>query len=99
MAATLFTKGMTITSYFNEMTEDERWLGWGYLGERGRCEDAELVETVDAIVLEQTAGWTDEERFQWANSKNGRWVADALYSGVSIERVLAWGYAFDKVKV
>ena len=85
------------TDYFDRMTEDERWLGWGYLGERSRCEDPAKVAEVDAYVMHQIKGWTDEERFHWANSKNGRWAADGLFGGVEPALVLGWG-VFSKVK-
>lgn len=82
-----------VLAYWDRMTEDPRWGGWGYLGERSRWmdEDPALVATVDEALLDHMADWSDEERFQWANSRPGRHTADWLFSGGSFERVLAWG--------
>jgi hypothetical protein len=92
---------MTNTSnaieYFDRMYEDHRWLGWGYLGERSRHDSITEIAQADEAVMAATAGWTDDERFHWANSKYGRWVGEGLLNGVSVEKVRAWGY-FVKVK-
>lgn len=69
------------------MTRDDRWLGFGYLGERENLlhnadpeapANPELVARMDADVLEEanTEGLSYEELFEWANSKLGRWFAD-----------------------
>lgn len=75
----------------DRMAEDDRWLGYGYLGERrnrrmtaieatGRRQ-ADLIEEVtrmDRDVVEEAnvEGLTYDELFAWANSKDGRWFAD-----------------------
>lgn len=76
---------------FDEMESDERWLGFGYLGERRHALDdsdpesparPELVQQADDLVLKVTAsmGWTHEDLFHWANSKPGRWLGDIMLS-------------------
>lgn len=80
---------------FDRMSRDPRWLGFGYLGGRrnhlnnddpecgagtpGRRQ--ERVAYVDQRVREaaDAKGWTDEDLFAWANSKHGRWLADAAF--------------------
>ena len=76
------TAAPTITDLDN-MTDDERWLGFGYLGERERCEDAELVTAVDALVIGYATrnGWNTDDLFEWANSKLGRWFGDSMFGG------------------
>ena len=76
---------------FDTFSQDERWMGWGYL--QGRQSAAgqgfrSVVELVDEFVLftADSLGWSDEELFTWANSKNGRWFSDStLHSWTSIE--------------
>jgi len=55
---------------------DERWLGWGYLGERSRSE--QNATEADAVVLRfaRVLGWDREDLFHWMNSKDGRWFGD-----------------------
>ena len=77
---------------FDRFTDDERWLGYGYLGERRHALDStdpeapaqpDLVAEADRRVV-QWAGihrWTGEELFAWANSKLGRWYGDAMFGG------------------
>lgn len=76
------------TADLERMTRDDRWLGFGYLGERAnRLADTdpeapaqpELVARMDLDVLEEAnaEGLTYDELFEWANSKLGRWFADS----------------------
>jgi hypothetical protein len=58
---------------------DERWLGWGYLGERDRAADAGIdTRHADEVALRfaNANGWNREDLFHWANSKDGRWYGD-----------------------
>lgn len=73
---------------FNEMMKDERWLGFGYLGERAHALDGtdpgspaqpELVARIDELILDATRDWTYDELFRWANSKDGRHFGDATF--------------------
>ena len=77
----------TVTRIFARMERDDRWLGYGYLGERrSHLDDSDpgapalTVEVADAddAILEVTRdmGWTYDDLFTWANSKDGRWFAD-----------------------
>lgn len=79
---------MNTTTTFDQMTTDDRWLGFGYLGERRNALDNSdpeapaipaRVELADTFVLDVTADWTDDELFAWANSKDGRWYGDILF--------------------
>lgn len=72
---------MRTTATFDQMTTNEDWLGFGYLGERDRqgADRPERVAEADAFILARTADWTDEELFDWANSKLGRWVGDIFF--------------------
>lgn len=70
--------GLAATDYWDALTEDERWLGFGYLGGRAH-EDGDAVAEADALLVEHMADWTDDERFAWANSKLGRWTADTIF--------------------
>lgn len=75
---------------FDTMTDDdERWRGLGYLGERRialSSEDSdapplpERVAATDERILQIAAerGWSYDQLFAWANSKNGRWLADIV---------------------
>lgn len=71
------------TDTLDAMANDDRWLGFGYLGERRNAaeETPETVALVDAHVLEvaNAAGLTYEELFTWANSKDGRWFGDMTF--------------------
>lgn len=57
--------------------EDERWLGWGYLGGRNHLSEVEQIGA-DTLVLTyaNAHGWDYEALFVWMNSKPGRWFAD-----------------------
>ena len=81
------TTGPHTTATLDRMELDDRWLGFGYLGERrnaltstdpGAPADPERVARMDADVLEEAniEGLTYDQLFAWANSKDGRWFAD-----------------------
>jgi hypothetical protein len=76
---------------------DERWLGFGYLGERhnrirlaeqeltGSAADAELLLVAAAdqrvVDLANAAGLDYDGLFSWLNSKPGRWFGDVVFGG------------------
>lgn len=80
------------TADLDRMESDDRWLGFGYLGERrnrreyattelaGYMQDLELdrLRRMDADVLEEAnlEGLSYDDLLVWANSKHGRWFAD-----------------------
>ena len=85
------TTATLTTEDLDRMASDDRWLGFGYLGERRNAAamidsgEATFPDTaraelarMDADVLEEanTEGLTYDELFTWANSKDGRWFAD-----------------------
>lgn len=57
--------------------DDERWLGWGYLGGRGQLGAAELTRA-DRVVVDfaNAHGWDYDRLFEWMNSRPGRHFAD-----------------------
>jgi hypothetical protein len=67
--------------------ENESWLGFGYLGDRrnaaeavrsGEWEYANITLADDAALKEANRKhWSAARFFDWLNSKNGRWYADA----------------------
>lgn len=66
---------------FEQMTTDPKWEGWGYLGGRERAMDeGHDVTDADRQVIEhaEAHGWTDADLFTWANSRSGRWFAEAI---------------------
>lgn len=68
--------------------DDERWLGFGYLGARQNIrEEGDSTEVVDAAVIlaARAQGWTYEHLFTWANSKRGRWYGDIAFDGPATE--------------
>lgn len=87
---------MITTADLDQMANDDRWLGYGYLGERrnrreyaateltGYMQDLELERAarMDADVVEEanTEGLSYDELFTWANSKAGRWFSDCYGS-------------------
>lgn len=86
---------MTLTTTdLERAARDERWLGFGYLGGRSHMltEDAAWVARADAEVIAYANkhGWTYEDLFAWANSRNGRYTADSLFSGTPMTQVIAW---------
>lgn len=69
---------LTVTDLHNTLL-DERHLGWGYA-----CTDvlsdsirSRLDRAIVGVANEE--GLTYEELFTWSNSKEGRWLADAVY--------------------
>lgn len=80
--STTTTEQLT-TDHLDAMTTDDRWGGWGYLGERERGSlTAEHVARADAGLLEAAAGLKldAEQLFHFANSKMGRFYADETSS-------------------
>lgn len=80
---------MLTTADLRKASNDERWLGFGYLGERARQDDLVLCEAVDQRIIDAAndAGWEYEDLFAWANSKLGRWLGDAMFgSSVRFDR-------------
>jgi hypothetical protein len=89
------------------MQENDNWQGYGYLGERINALDGSdpeapsnptRVAEVDAAVVRyaQANGVSDEQLFEWANSKSGRLFADSAFgSSDPIEDVMSkaqkWG--------
>ena len=64
--------------------KDERWLGWGYLGERRRfIEDngPDAAKRADAAVIAgaMARGWGYDRLFDFLNSKPGRWFGDMAF--------------------
>ena len=65
------------------------WLGFGYLGERKNffanygMSVVPQIAAADAFVLKHAnaRGWTADDLFAWANSKNGRWTGEDLMTG------------------
>lgn len=86
-----------VATTFDAMTAREDWLGFGYLGGRRNALTStdpeaparpEVVARVDARILSEAdqLGWSAEDLFAWANSRNGRWFADAtLEAGTPAE--------------
>jgi len=67
-------------TFFDDLSKDERWLGFGYLGER-RNKDFKIVADADVLALETAIGrgLTYGQMFTWANSKYGRWYGDCQF--------------------
>jgi hypothetical protein len=92
---------------FDQMSRDDRWLGFGYLGERRNMLDTtdpdapgrpDLVEAADQRVIDTAneRGWDYDRLFEWANSKDGRWFGDVMFgSGEHLDgafaRATGWG--------
>lgn len=89
-------------SDFERMMRDDRWLGFGYLGERRNFiatmheagvpanVSAYRLADVDELVQSEAAAkeLTYDQLFAWANSKAGRWFAD-LFLGAA-NPVASW---------
>jgi hypothetical protein len=71
---------------------DERWLGFGYLGVRQHGSETVAIDDADAVVLSiaNQAGLDYEGLFLWLNSRDGRHTADALFSGSIREDLDRW---------
>lgn len=69
----------TATATFDAMTNDDRWLGFGYLAGRSYS-DATDVAQADSLMADHAAanGWTADDLFTWANSKAGRHFGDVM---------------------
>lgn len=67
---------LTASLDFDLMQNDDDWLGFGYLGERRSLDTATRVER-DTAAAAAMVGWTYGERFEWANSKLGRWYGES----------------------
>lgn len=92
----------TDTALFSRMArEDERWLGHGYLGARLVALDTSDPETparpdevadADESILERVEdeGWTYEELFAWANSKDGRWFGDVAFGSGDLRAAMRY---------
>ena len=74
------TTATTAGHLFDRFANDDRFLGFGYIGERRNFldADAERVAEADETILEHVRdmGWTADELFAWGNSKDGRWFSD-----------------------
>lgn len=77
---------------FEQMSRDDRWLGYGYLGARRTALDTSdpqatagpaLVARADQMAVDAAnAERMDYERFfRWANNKTGRWFGDCAFGG------------------
>lgn len=83
------------TTDLGRMATDDRWEGFGYLGERRNQLEAAatgelptdptrmLVEATDQRVIDfaNHRGLSYEELFTWANGKKGRWFGDVMFGG------------------
>lgn len=83
----------------DDMENDPRWLGHGYLGERGlyaagaeeRGEtqvhaDLKIAAAESRLLQHVNAeGWTYEDLFAWANSRAGRHFADCVFGGTGYD--------------
>ena len=70
------------TADFDKMATKDEWLGFGYLGERKNQREMgrDTTEADEKAIAEANRlGLTDEELFDWANSKNGRWYGDCMF--------------------
>ena len=90
------------SAIFDAFAKRDEFLGFGYIGcrqgvlesvETGerRPAAADQVAAADAYLLEVAAGMTDDQLFEWANSKNGRWFADTALGGFGLERARIYG--------
>lgn len=74
--------------------DHDEWLGFGFIGGRKNAREAidaettafesgfslEQMQVADNMVLfhANRLGWSRDRFFAWANSREGRWVADIL---------------------
>lgn len=74
------------------MTQNDAWLGFGYIGERQNQQrnvlDEEIgeeafarLESADEMLLNRAneLKLTEAQLFDWANSKQGRWYGDCWF--------------------
>lgn len=74
------------TADLDRAARDERWLGFGYLGERSNHQgEVDLVAATDQRIVDiaNERGWDYEALFDWANSKNGRHFGDVVFGGTA----------------
>lgn len=92
------------TADLDRMTDDDNWLGFGYIGGRRTAltsddpeapAQPERIAEVDAWLIARAnrLGLDYDGLFAWANSKNGRWFGDVVFGGDTIERAEGWGLA------
>lgn len=78
-AAMTFPGELTVAD-LDRAARDDRWLGFGYLGERQRRREdiAARVAEVDAALIDwaNLVAWTYEDLLRWANSAMGRHFGD-----------------------
>lgn len=73
---------MLTTTHLDNMTTNEEWGGFGYIGEREvQKRSGEDIAQADAMLLDAAIrqGMTEDQLFNWANSKNGRWYGDCWF--------------------
>jgi hypothetical protein len=93
----MLTEMLIKASDLERATRDDRWLGFGYLGERRNTlarqtpDAALLVEAVDQRVADwaNSHGWTYDDLFSWANSRTGRYFGDVVFGGGQLDRNFA----------
>lgn len=81
---------------FARFADRDDFAGFGYIGARRNQLDGsdaecparpDLVAAVDAWIVAraQLAGWTEEQLFDWANSRDGRFFADVVFGSGSTD--------------
>jgi hypothetical protein len=96
--ATMSTTTLT-AAVFDEFSRDDRWLGFGYLGERrnrlsdidpDRPAEPDLVAAIDQRIVDHAnaEGWTRDDLFHWANSRDGRWFGDVVFGGGTFDEAI-----------
>ena len=84
------TNGLLTTENLEAMYDDDRWLGFGYLGERRNALDStdpespaqpEVVAIADAEAfgVANNLGFTHDQLFEWTNSRTGRYYGDCMF--------------------
>lgn len=64
---------------FDRMADHPDFGGYGYIGGRLEMSD-EKRAAADAMVLAEASGYSEAALFEWANSRPGRWYAEAWAS-------------------
>lgn len=67
----------------------EEWLGFGYLGERRSALGEEIdVSLGDYVVIGHANenGWSEDDLFEWLNSKLGRWFGEQAFRSGPVSR-------------